>query len=95
MLVRNRVRDYGRWREIFDDNLADAEAAGLTLEGLWQAVDDPNNVFFLLRVADRGRAQAFLEAPESAPSPVRAPACSTASTTTSPVEAQSSRYTSR
>jgi hypothetical protein len=68
MLVRNRVRDYATWRVVFDANLADAAAAGLELEGLWQAADDPNDVFFLLRVADRQRAQAFLEAPESAES---------------------------
>ena len=68
MLVRNRVRDYATWRAVFDSNLPDAEAAGLQLERLWQAVDDPNNVFFLLRVADRERAQALLEAPESAES---------------------------
>ena len=66
LLVRNRVEDYATWRAVFDANAPEGERAGLTLEAIWQDADDANNVFFLMRVEDRGRAEAFMAAPESA-----------------------------
>ena len=38
---------------------------GLELVNLWQSMDDPNEVFFLLDVADVDRANAFMARPES------------------------------
>jgi hypothetical protein len=65
MLVRNRVEDFARWHALFlSDSLAAADY-GVTLASLWQTTDDPNNVFFLLDVADVDRANAFMARPES------------------------------
>ncbi len=61
MLVRNKVADYTRWKQIFDVQQTAHIVAGLTLLHLWQAVDDPHTVFFLFRVTDRARAKAFLD----------------------------------
>lgn len=65
LLARNRVQDFARWLQYFE---ADSEAAadyGLSVESLWHSADDPNDVFFLLDVEDRDRADAFMARPES------------------------------
>ena len=66
MLSRNRVKDYAAWRRIFDANAGAARAAGLELMHLWRDTEDPNNVFFVLKVADVRGAKAFIGAPEAA-----------------------------
>jgi len=60
MLVRNDVVEFARWKRIFDSHTEQHRAAGLTLRHLWQAHEAPNTVFFLLEVADVGRAREFL-----------------------------------
>ena len=66
MLVRNTVEDYGRWRRVFDAQAAAGRSAGLNVLQMWRSVDDPNEVYFLLDVEDRARAEAFMQTPESA-----------------------------
>ncbi len=66
LLVRNKVKDFDRWKRIFDSQAEAGRAAGLNLIQLWQSVDDANDIFFLLEVEDRGRAEAFMNAPEAA-----------------------------
>ncbi|MCH8140505.1 MAG: hypothetical protein IH908_02790 [Proteobacteria bacterium] len=65
ILVRNKVEDFSKWHALFLSDSAAAAEYGLTLRSLWQSVDDPNNVFFLLDVADVDRANAFMARPES------------------------------
>ena len=65
MLVRNKVEDFSKWRALFFSDSAAAAEYGLTLRSLWQSVVDPNNVFFILDVADVDRANAFMARPES------------------------------
>ena len=66
LLVRNRVRDIDRWKRVFDGQAAAGAAAGLRVLHLWRAVDAEDEVFFLLDVEDRARAEAFMASPESA-----------------------------
>ena len=66
LLVRNRVKDVDRWRRVFDGQSAAGAAAGLTVVRVWRSVDAADEVFFLLEVADRARAEAFMTSPESA-----------------------------
>jgi len=66
MLVRNRVEDYSRWKSVFDSQDSAAREAGLYLTDLWRDMEDPNNVFFVLRVSDLDKARAFLADPKSA-----------------------------
>ena len=66
MLVRNTVEDFGRWRRVFDAQAAAGRSAGLNVLQMWRSVDDPNEVYFLLDVEDRARAEAFMDTPESA-----------------------------
>ncbi|MCZ6640056.1 MAG: hypothetical protein O7F71_00645 [Gammaproteobacteria bacterium] len=65
LLVRNKVKDFSTWYAYFEEDSDAAAEYGLTLAGIWQTSDDPNNVFFLLDVADVDRADAFMARPES------------------------------
>ena len=66
LLVRNRVKDADRWKRVFDAQAAAGAAAGLTVLHVWRSVDAPDQVFFLLDVEDREKAEAYMASPESA-----------------------------
>ena len=66
MLCRNRVEDYVKWRSVFDSHASEARDAGLILLHLWRHTEDPNNVFFVFKVADLQKAQAFIRTPGAA-----------------------------
>ena len=65
LLVRNKVADFAVWREYLEADRLPAAEYGLKLVSLWQSMDDPNDVFFLLDVADVDRANAYMARPES------------------------------
>jgi hypothetical protein len=66
LLVRNKVKDFQRWRRVFDSQAEAGRVAGLNLIQMWRSVDEANDVFFLLEVEDRDGAEAFMNAPEAA-----------------------------
>ncbi|NNE90082.1 MAG: hypothetical protein HKN23_00395 [Verrucomicrobiales bacterium] len=66
MIVRNRVKDFDTWKEIFDEQLVPAKEHGLTLENLWRDINEPNNVFFIFQVETMEGANGFVTRPESA-----------------------------
>ena len=66
LLVRNRVKDADVWKRVFDAQAAAGAAAGVTVLQVWRSVDAPDQVFFLLDVEDRKRAEAYMASPESA-----------------------------
>ncbi len=68
MLCRNRVADFEKWKSVFDANEPSGRDAGLRLLNLWRDLEEPNNVFFLLEVADVDKARAFLADPAAAES---------------------------
>jgi hypothetical protein len=65
LLCRNKVKDYDFWKGGFDADRAAREEAGVTLLNLWRGADDPNEVFVLFQVADRGPAEIFLHSREA------------------------------
>lgn len=65
LLVRNRVADYETWLAVVYRDEAARVAAGLELLHLWRNADDPNEIFFVLSVADRAAAEAFMSTPEA------------------------------
>ena len=65
MLCRNKVRDFDAWFDIFSSHKTAHAEAGLILEHLWRASDDPNNIFYLFRVTDIAKAKAFISAPDA------------------------------
>lgn len=66
MLCRNRVKDYEKWKAIFDSHLEAQRNSGLHLTNMWRSVEDPNNVFFIFDVLDERKARAFVESPDAA-----------------------------
>ena len=66
LLVHNRVQDVDRWKRVFDRQSDAGAAAGLRVVHVWRSVDAADEVFFLLEVEDREKAEAFMASPESA-----------------------------
>ena len=66
LLVRNRVKDIEHWKKVFDEQEAAGIAAGLSVKAVWRAVDKADEVFFILGVEDRARAEAYMATPEAA-----------------------------
>ena len=65
LLVRNRVRDIDHWKKVFDEQEAAGMAAGLSVERVWRSADKDDEVFFILGVEDRARAEAYMATPEA------------------------------
>ena len=65
MLVRNKVRDFNVWKEVFDGEQGAARDTGLRVVHLWRSMDDPTEVFFLLSISDMDKARAFTADPAS------------------------------
>jgi hypothetical protein len=63
MLCRNRVSDFDRWLKIFASHRSAHVDAGLILERLWRASEEPDQIFFLFRVDDIEKARSFISAP--------------------------------
>lgn len=66
LLVRNRVKDIDHWKKVFDEQEAAGMAAGLSVKQVWRSADKANEVFFILGVEDRARAEAYMATPEAA-----------------------------
>ena len=66
MLCRNRVVDFTKWKGVFDSHAAAHLAAGLHLRDLWQDLEDPNQIFFVLEVNSLEKARAFISDPAAA-----------------------------
>ena len=66
LLVRNRVKDIDHWKRIFDEQEAAGLAAGLSVKRVWRSADKADEVFFILGVEDRAKAEAYMATPEAA-----------------------------
>lgn len=65
MLCRNRVKDFSKWKAVFDSHAEAAKKAGLRLINMWCSVEQSNNVFFIFEVDSIDRAREFINNPES------------------------------
>jgi len=65
IVCRTRVKDYTIWRAVFDSHKQAHRDAGLMLANVWRSIDEPNNVFFVFEVKDIGRANQFINSPDS------------------------------
>lgn len=64
LLVRHAVKDYDRWRPIYDSHGAARRAAGLDDLFVFRDAGDPNLVTILFRASDVEMARQFAESPE-------------------------------
>ncbi len=60
VLVRHKVADFIRWREIFESHKEAQREAGMELERLWRDWDDPDDVVLLFKVDDIEKAREFV-----------------------------------
>lgn len=61
LLAHFDTTDYAAWKQAFDRDAEDRALAGLSMLQMWRAVDEPANVTCLFEVADRPRAQGWLD----------------------------------
>ena len=66
LLVRNRVKNVDHWKRVFDEQEAGGLAAGLSVKHVWRSADNAVEVFFILGVEDRARAEAYMATPKAA-----------------------------
>ena len=59
MFVRHAVKDFARWKAVYDTDQDARHAAGLRELNLWRNADEPHEVVVLLEVSDLGQAKAF------------------------------------
>jgi quinol monooxygenase YgiN len=57
LLERHKVRDYDRWREVFDADAGGREAAGCRGARVFRNADDPEEVVVLFEWDDPGKAR--------------------------------------
>lgn len=63
MICWNEVKDFVAWKAVFDSHAEAHRAAGLTLEGVWRDIDDPDEVIYIFQVSDLEKARVFVRAP--------------------------------
>jgi heme-degrading monooxygenase HmoA len=64
MLVRHKVKDFGKFKPAFDEHGAWRKKAGSKGARLFRNAHDPNEVVALIEWDDLKQAQAFAEAPD-------------------------------
>lgn len=65
MLCRNDVRDYEKWRAVFNGDAEAHNSVGLTLAWIARDQSAPNVIFFAFNVADLAKAKSFIAAPDA------------------------------
>jgi hypothetical protein len=62
MLCSHKLKDFARWKNLFDSHADRHRAAGMKLAKMWREIGAPNNIFFMLEIADIEKANAFINA---------------------------------
>jgi hypothetical protein len=65
MLCRNQVKNYAKWRKIFNADANAHRAAGLILRNVWRERKSSNTVYFAFDVTNMRKAKAFINAPDA------------------------------
>jgi hypothetical protein len=63
-LVRHKVADFPKWKDVYESNLKMRKDAGFKEEYLWSAVDNPNELYILFKVKDIESAKTFVNSPQ-------------------------------
>jgi hypothetical protein len=64
LLIRHQVKDYDRWRPMYDAHESARQMAGLEEEFIFRDAGNPNLVTILFRASDIDLARQFAESPE-------------------------------
>ncbi len=60
-LIRHKVKDYGKWKPVFDEHAAKRKASGSKGGRLFRSEKDPNEVVILFEWEDLSKARQFAE----------------------------------
>ena len=61
ILIKHKVEDFGKWKELFDGHAATRSTAGSKGGYVFQSIDDPNEVSILLEWDTIDNARRFIE----------------------------------
>jgi len=61
LIIRHKVKDYAKWKPLFDEHGAKRKAAGSKGGRLFSSEKDPNEVVILFEWEDLGKAHNFSE----------------------------------
>ena len=64
LIIRHKVKDYGKWRPAFDRHAGAQKSAGLTHPRVFRSSDDKNEVVILFDTDDTKRAKDFVASPD-------------------------------
>ena len=60
VMIRQNVNDFDAWKKVFDEHGVERKLASSKGGHVFQALDDPNNVFVLLEFDDTDKADKFM-----------------------------------
>jgi hypothetical protein len=66
IIISHKVKDYAKWRPVFDSDLPRRKNAGVKNEKVFRAADDPNNIFIQSEVSNPEQAAKMLDDPDMA-----------------------------
>jgi heme-degrading monooxygenase HmoA len=61
VLVKHKVKDYGKWKSIYDENITNREDSGSKGAHVLRGVEDPNEVVILFEWDNLDNARKFFE----------------------------------
>ena len=61
MIIRHKVKDFGKWKKAFDGHAGAQKAAGLTKPRVFRSADDPNETIILMDYKELKTAKTFRE----------------------------------
>ena len=64
MIIRHKVKDYGKWRPMFDKHAGTQKAAGLSNPRVFRSADDKNELVVVFDTKDTKRAKDFAASPD-------------------------------
>ena len=59
MIVRHKVKDYAKWRPLFDGHVAKQKAAGLSHPRVLRSADDKSEIVIIFDDMDTAKAKEF------------------------------------
>jgi len=61
LLIRHKVKDFRKWKPVYDDHEEGRREAGIQELHLFQNTDNPNEIVALFEVDDVGKARQFIQ----------------------------------
>jgi hypothetical protein len=68
LIIRHKVKDYGKWRPVFDRHAGAQKSAGLTNPRVFRSSDDKNEVVILFDTDGTKKVNDFVASPDRQPS---------------------------